>query len=168
MADQLKQTPFTALHVAAGAFTRATSWLLAIGLAYIFLLDRMHYLNHWYLMVLLAVLLAVTPAGADLSVDTWLRPERRRRTVPAWSVGILRAQLAIVYFYGGLAKLDGEWLAGRPLTLWLGRKGDGGIVRDRLLRSQQRRLEEGRKHSPRHLRDRDQLSRHRATKQHDQ
>lgn len=117
-----------ALHVAAGAFTRATSWLLAIGLAYIFLLDRTHYLNHWYLMVLLAVLLAVTPAGADLSVDTWLRPERRRRTVPAWSVGILRAQLAIVYFYGGLAKLDGEWLAGRPLTLWLGRKGDVPVI----------------------------------------
>jgi vitamin K-dependent gamma-carboxylase len=37
---------------------------------------------------------------------------------------LLRAQVAIVYAYGGLAKLDGDWLRGEPLRTWLAARPD--------------------------------------------
>jgi vitamin K-dependent gamma-carboxylase len=117
-----------ALMVAAGLFTRITASVLAVGLGYVFLLDRTHYLNHWYLMVLLAGILAVTPSGATCSLDAWRRPDRDGRTVPGWALDLVRFQLAVVYVYGGLAKLDPEWLAGRPLTMWLAGDGDVPLI----------------------------------------
>ncbi|MCA9623578.1 MAG: HTTM domain-containing protein, partial [Myxococcales bacterium] len=79
------------------------------------------YLNHYYLLSLLLLLAAVMPLGDALSVDAWRRPERRRESFPAWCTWLLRAQVAVVYFYAGLAKLNAEWLIhGQPLNLWLG------------------------------------------------
>jgi hypothetical protein len=37
-------------------------------------------------------------------------------------------QIAIVYFYAALAKLDADWLAGRPLRIWLSAKTDYFLI----------------------------------------
>ena len=39
--------------------------------------------------------------------------------VPAWALWIVRFQVAVPYVYGGLAKLNGDWLAGEPIRSWL-------------------------------------------------
>jgi hypothetical protein len=39
--------------------------------------------------------------------------------VPAWALWLLRAQIACVYFFGGIAKLNGDWLQGEPIRSWL-------------------------------------------------
>lgn len=70
-------------------------------------------LNHFYLMVLLAWCLAVVPADHSWSLDN-LRAARSPQPVPYWSVVLLRSQLVIVFFFAGLAKLNGEWLHSRP------------------------------------------------------
>ena len=36
-------------------------------------------------------------------------------TIPCWPVFLLRAQLFLVYFYGGIAKINADWLSGVPL-----------------------------------------------------
>jgi vitamin K-dependent gamma-carboxylase len=41
---------------------------------------------------------------------------------------LLRAQVAIVYVYGGLAKLNGDWLAGEPLRTWLAARPDFPVL----------------------------------------
>jgi hypothetical protein len=51
------------------------------------------------------------------------RPELRSDTAPAWALWALRAQIGIVYVYGGLAKLNGDWLRGEPLRMWLANRG---------------------------------------------
>ena len=38
---------------------------------------------------------------------------------PAWTLWLLRAQIGIVYFYAGLAKLNADWLQGEPMRGWL-------------------------------------------------
>ncbi len=44
--------------------------------------------------------------------------------VPAWTVWVLRAQLGLVYFYGGVAKLNADWLLhAEPLRIWLAARG---------------------------------------------
>ena len=116
-----------ALLSAAGLFYRVAAPLCAAALAYFFLLDKAQYLNHLYLCSLLALLLALAPAHRAFSLDRLLCLRRSRRggpppppeTVPRGALWLLRLQIALVYFYGGVAKLNADWLAGRPLDQWL-------------------------------------------------
>ena len=109
-----------AVGVMVGLFYRACVLLFAVGFSYIQLLDRTHYLNHYYLTCLLAFLMALMPLEGLWSVDARHRPGLRRDTVPAWCLWALRAQLAVAYFFSGLAKLQPDWLLrGQPLVQWL-------------------------------------------------
>ncbi|MCZ7644979.1 MAG: HTTM domain-containing protein [Planctomycetota bacterium] len=109
------------LLVAAGALYRVGSALLFLAVTHWFLIEATQYNNHYYLECLLALLLAFMPAHRGFSVDAWLRPSLRERTVPAWTVWLLRFQIGVVYFYGGLAKFDPDWLTGIPVRGLLGK-----------------------------------------------
>ena len=109
-----------AVAVAAGFAFRVTSLLLALGLTYVQLIDVSTYLNHYYLAGLLAWLLAVSPAHRTFSVDAWLGGARREHVANAWLV-LFRIQIAVVYFFAGLAKAQPDWLLhAQPLRIWLG------------------------------------------------
>ncbi len=113
-----------ALLVAIGLYYRASASLLCLGFGYLFLLDKARYLNHLYLVCLLALLMILVPAQRLWSADAWRRPEIRSDVVPRWSLWLLRLQLAIPYLYGGLAKLNADWFRGEPLRDWLSYRGD--------------------------------------------
>jgi hypothetical protein len=84
------------------------------------LLDVSNYLNHYYLVSLLAFLCCLLPLHRLWSIDAWLRPSLRSETLPGWCTVLLRFQVGVVYFFAGLAKLNGDWLVhGAPLHLWL-------------------------------------------------
>jgi vitamin K-dependent gamma-carboxylase len=109
-----------AAGVMVGLFYRACVLLFAVGFTYVQLLDRTHYLNHYYLTCLLAFLMVVMPLEGRWSLDSLRRPERRRDTVPAWCLWALRAQLAGVYLFSGVAKLQPDWLLrAQPMEQWL-------------------------------------------------
>ncbi len=109
-----------ALLILAGLCYRVAALLFFLGFIYVFLLEQAQFLNHFYLVCLIGFLLIFIPAHRAFSIDAWLRPELRSRTVPAWCLWLLRAQIGIPYFYGGLAKVKGDWLRGEPMRLWLG------------------------------------------------
>ncbi|WP_437724460.1 HTTM domain-containing protein [Sorangium sp. So ce861] len=124
------------LLCAAGLFYRVSAALLCAALTYVFLLDKAQYLNHLYLLCLVGLLLAVAPAHRALSLDR-LRarraspagaPRAEAETAPRLYLFALKAQIAIVYFYGGVAKLNGDWLRGQPLTMWLAVHRDAPLV----------------------------------------
>ncbi|NJM06824.1 HTTM domain-containing protein [Candidatus Gracilibacteria bacterium] len=116
-------TGLLALMVAAGLFYRVAAWLFCLAFSYIFLLDKAQYLNHFYLIALLSLLMALAPAQRAWSLDGLLKPGTAP-VVPRWSLLLLRFQVAIVYFYGGIAKLNSDWLSGQPLDEWLARRDD--------------------------------------------
>ena len=105
------------IALAVGAWTRVAAAVTALGLGYAFLLEQSRYLNHGYLMVLVALLLVVVPTHRTWSVDAWRRGRDRR--VPFWAIAALRFQVGVVYVFAGVAKLHPDWLAGRPLDRWL-------------------------------------------------
>jgi hypothetical protein len=117
-----------ALCVASGFLYRVTAALFTVGVAYVFLLDKANYLNHFYLIVILSFLLVLVPAHRRLSLDVFLRPGLRSTTAPTWALWLLRTQIGLVYVFGGIAKLNGDWLAGRPMDAWLAEKSDAPIV----------------------------------------
>lgn len=120
-----------ALMVAFGLFYRASATVMFLGLSYVFLLEKARYLNHFYLIILLAFLMIFVPANRVFSLDA-----RRRRnagkpgdeTVPAWSLWLIRFQIGVPYFFGGIAKLNEDWLRGEPLRDWLQARTDFPLI----------------------------------------
>src|SRR5437660_6300126 len=106
---------FFAFFVAVGFAYRFSAPLFFLSYSYFFLLDQTRYQNHTYLICLLAFLLIFLPANRAWSVDAWLWPRLRSDTTPAWTVWLLRTQMAIVYFFGGIAKIEPDWLRGEPM-----------------------------------------------------
>jgi vitamin K-dependent gamma-carboxylase len=116
-----------ALAVALGFRHRLFAGLLFLGFSYAELIDVTNYLNHYYLVSLLALLLVFLPAGDSWSIDA--RLGRGRPVVPAWAVYLVRAQIAVVYVYAGLAKMQSDWLLGaQPLNIWLTARVDTPII----------------------------------------
>ncbi len=114
-----------ALCIAAGYKYRAGCALLFTGFTYVFLLEKTHYLNHGYLFCWLSLVMAFLPADREFSKAVHDNPALRRSTVPYVNIFVLQALMAIVYFYGGLAKINSDWLLhASPLKMWIGYKGD--------------------------------------------
>jgi hypothetical protein len=108
-----------AVMVTIGLFYRVAIVGFTLLFTYFFLLDSAQYLNHFYLVILFAVLLCFLPAHRAFSVDAWRRPEIRSDTVPYAAVFVLRAQVEIILIYAGLVKIWEDWLRGEPLGIWL-------------------------------------------------
>ena len=113
-----------AVFMLVGFLYRLSAALFFLAFTYVYLLDQARHLNHYYLVALISFLMIFVPAHRTLSVDAWLRPGIRRETTAAWSLWILRAQMAVVYFYAGLAKLNADWLRGEPMRDWLNNRSD--------------------------------------------
>jgi vitamin K-dependent gamma-carboxylase len=111
-----------AMLVAVGWRYRASSIVLWLLTSTWFLWERAKYQNHEYLLCLFALLLACMPAERVFSLDAGRRP--RGPWVPAWSLDLLRFQVAVPHVFGGLAKLNGDWLRGEPMGMWLSERSD--------------------------------------------
>jgi vitamin K-dependent gamma-carboxylase len=106
--------------VAVGFLYRPAIITLFVVFTYVELIDVSNYLNHYYLVSLLAFLMAALPLNRAGSLDALLWPTLRAQVVPAWCYTLLRCQVGAVYFYAGLAKLNADWLLhGQPLNIWL-------------------------------------------------
>jgi len=118
-----------AVGIAVGFCYRLCALGFFLGFTYVELIDRSLYLNHYYLVSLLAALLCVLPAGRAFSFDVWRQPELAVATVPGWALAALRFQVAVVYFFAGIAKLNHDWLVeAQPLRIWLAALGAWPVV----------------------------------------
>ncbi len=109
-----------AVGVMMGAFYRISAGLFFILFTYVELIDKTNYLNHYYFVSLVALLLCFVPAHRDLSTDVALGRVKALKRLPGWCINIFKLQLGLVYFYAGLAKLNHDWLIeAMPLKLWL-------------------------------------------------
>src|SRR5690606_1826529 len=97
-----------AVCITLGACYRVAAAVFFLGISYVFLLEQAFHLNHMYLVSLISFLMILVPAHRAFSVDAWLRPKLRSETAPTWALWLLRAQVGIPYFYGGIAKLNGD------------------------------------------------------------
>lgn len=91
-----------------------------LSFTYVELLDKSNYLNHYYFVSLMAFLMIWVPAHRKFSVDALIRPSIRWESTPAWTINIIKFQIAVVYVFAGIAKLNSDWLLeALPLKIWL-------------------------------------------------
>jgi len=106
-----------AFFILIGFLYRISAFLFFLAFTYIFLLEQVIYVNHFYFLSLVSLMLIFVPANRAWSVDSILKPSIRSNVVSAWAPGVLAANMGIVYFFGGIAKLSSpDWLRGRPLN----------------------------------------------------
>jgi vitamin K-dependent gamma-carboxylase len=108
-----------AFFIAIGFLYRFSSIAFTLGFAWVFLLDQTQYLNHFYLVILIGMLLSVLPAQRAFSVDAWLRRRPSAAQVPVWTVWMLRAQFEVLFLYAGIVKLNSDWLQLEPMAIWM-------------------------------------------------
>jgi len=114
----------SALFITFGAFYRISTVVFTLSFAFVFLLDQGRYLNHFYLVLLISILMCFVPAHRHFSVDAWLRPKLKSSTIPIWSLWILMAQMEIMLLFAGLVKINPDWLRLEPLRMWLAKRED--------------------------------------------
>ncbi|HKY16822.1 MAG TPA: HTTM domain-containing protein [Microthrixaceae bacterium] len=105
-----------AVSLACGRRQRLSAAVALVGFCWIELIDASTYLNHYELVTLLLAWAVVLPMS-------------QASTVPSWVVWTLRAQLAVVYVFAGLAKLSTDWLVdAEPLRTWLAARTDMPVL----------------------------------------
>jgi len=107
------------LLVAVGAWFRASLSVFTVMWTAVYLMQTSSYNNHYYLLILLCVLMLATPANADWSWDVRRHPHLRRQTCPRWCLSVFVLQIAIVYTYAAIAKIEADWLQAKPMAIWL-------------------------------------------------
>jgi hypothetical protein len=101
------------VFLAAGFLYRLSAGAVFLSWGYLYAVEstRTYWMSYHYLELLLAFLLFWMPAARRYSIDAWLwRARNWPKTVPFWTIFILRGQLVISYFYAGVAKLNTDWL----------------------------------------------------------
>ncbi len=105
-------TILAALAVAFNFKYRLSSILLFAGYTSLFLMEQTEYINHAYLYSLISFWLMVLPLN------------QKRSHFPAWMLYMILFHMGLAYFYGGIAKINSDWIAGRPMNLFLEHRKD--------------------------------------------
>ncbi|MDG2454254.1 MAG: HTTM domain-containing protein [Bacteroidia bacterium] len=109
-----------ALCVALGFFYRYALSVFLVLFTYFELVDATNYLNHHYLVILFGLLLLFAPAHRYFSLDVRRGSVLSTAQIPRFYILAIILQIAIVYTYAGIAKLNSDWLfEAMPLRIWI-------------------------------------------------
>lgn len=108
-----------ALFITVGYLYRVSIIFFTLIFAYLFLIEQANYLNHYYFVCLMSFVMCLIDPHHALSIDASSGRVQTSSVVPFWQHSLLCFQMGVVYFFGGIAKFDPDWLTGVPLNLWL-------------------------------------------------
>lgn len=100
-----------------GAFYKFSSFIFAVGWSLVYFMQKTHYNNHYYLVMLIAWFMVFIPANRYKAIDVWLWPRIRSNYTYNWTRLIFILQLLIVYTFAAVAKLYPGWMNGDFLML---------------------------------------------------
>lgn len=100
-----------ALFMSAGFLFRLATGIVFLIFSYIQLQDALHYNNHYYFFSLVCFLFLFTHADRRFSFSPFRENSDQPSKVIFLEYFLLMLMIFIVYFYGGIAKLNGDWLS---------------------------------------------------------
>lgn len=107
------------LAVCVGYRYRLSSLVLALMWSGFYLVQKENYNNHYYLIMLIAWIMAFLPAHTYASKDVQARRVRAQSYMPQWILVLFWLQISIVYFYATVAKLYPDWFNGKFISIML-------------------------------------------------
>jgi vitamin K-dependent gamma-carboxylase len=100
-------TIFAGFAVAFNYHYRIFSVILFLGYISLFLMESAFYINHFYLYCLISFWMMFLPL------------DKNQKSAPAWMLYLILFHIALAYFFGGVAKLNPDWLSGTPMNIFL-------------------------------------------------
>ncbi|HEX8269895.1 MAG TPA: HTTM domain-containing protein [Flavobacterium sp.] len=77
-----------------------------------YLMQKETYNNHYYLLILVCIIMLFLPANRYASVDARLNPGIKSLSMPQWCSWVMIFQITIVYLFAVVSKLYPDWLDG--------------------------------------------------------
>lgn len=109
-----------AICILFGLFYRVATIIFFLLFTYVELLDKTNYLNHYYFVSIISLMLCFLPANKYASLDVKFGLTKQATLIPFWCIGIIQLQIGLVYFFAGIAKINTDWLLhAQPLKIWL-------------------------------------------------
>ena len=106
------------LLITLGKWYRLGTIIFFLSFTYIELIDKTTYLNHYYLVSILGLLMIFIPLAGN----------HRGKIAQGW-LWLMRIQVGLVYFFAGIAKLNTDWLLrAQPLKIWLTANQDFPVI----------------------------------------
>ena len=116
------------IFITLGLFYRYAIAIFFLSFTYIELIDKTTYLNHYYFISVLSLLLFFIPANAIFSIDSKVFKNIKAK-VYNYHILSIKGLIFIIYFCAGLAKINSDWLLNaQPLSIWLPSKYDLPIL----------------------------------------
>lgn len=75
-------------------------------------MQKTSYNNHYYMLILVCLIMIFLPANRYASIDAKQHPEIKTLSMPWWCSGVMILQIAIVYLFATLSKFYPDWLDG--------------------------------------------------------
>ena len=98
----------------------------------VYWMQKTHYNNHYYLLILLCLFMLSVPANAYCSLDAKRSSSKVSLTCPRWCLSIFIIQLWIVYSFAAIHKFYPGWLNGDFIAMNLGGKKNYWLIGDLL------------------------------------
>ncbi|RNI32674.1 HTTM domain-containing protein [Rufibacter immobilis] len=116
------------LLVMVGFYYRASLTLFTLLWWGAYLMQKAAYNNHYYLLLVLCFLMLLVPAHTYASIDAKRNPPLKSLSCPRWCLLVFVVQMTIVYTYAAIAKINEDWLAGTPVSIWFSNKSHYWLI----------------------------------------
>ena len=118
------------LFIAIGFKYRASIISFTVLWTVTYLMQKTAYNNHYYLLILISLIMCFFPAERSRSYDVKMNPELESNSMYAYIKWIVVLQLFIVYVYASVAKLYGDWLDFSTIAVLMHSKKNYWLVGD--------------------------------------
>ena len=95
-----------------------------------YLMQKTAYNNHYYLLILISLIMCFFPAERSRSIDVKINPKIESNAMYAYIKWIVVLQLFIVYTYASIAKIYGDWLDFSTIAVLMHSKRNYWLVGD--------------------------------------
>lgn len=120
-----------ALMIMIGAWYRIAVTGFSFLYTAMYLMQKSAYNNHYYLILLLCWIMVFMPANRYFSVDAKRKAVTSTIYCANWCILIFIAQIAIVYFFAAISKINSDWFTGKFIAIQfssLARRPVHGII----------------------------------------
>jgi vitamin K-dependent gamma-carboxylase len=120
-----------AIMIMIGAWYRISMIAFSLLWTALYLMQKSNYNNHYYLEILLCWIMVFMPANRYCSVDVKRKAVIETSTCSKYCIYVFIVQIAIVYFFAAISKLNADWFSGKYIAIQfseLSRRPKLGII----------------------------------------
>lgn len=111
-----------------GLFYRGAMFTFFIMWSGVYLAQKSHYNNHYYLLMVMSFIMFLMPAHKDKSLDVRFGFIKKSETCPQACIWYFILQMMVVYVYASINKMHVDWILAKPIGIWFKYKANYWLI----------------------------------------